>query len=126
MEYLTYILNVPLTQATAVLLLIAVAERIGIPIITIFKSLLKINGNGNSEQKIDMAVMKEKFEEQREFNKEMKEHAKTSNEEVGEIKEDISDIKLNIAVIKEKQLSNTEKINSIEQNVLEIKKIVTK
>jgi len=119
MEYLSQVVNIPILQALGVVLLIGVAERIGIPIISIFKGLLKMNGNG--DQKVDVAVIKEKLDEQKEFNREMKEHARISNSEVGEIKDDISELKTNVAVIKKTQENNTDVIRQIAQDVKEIR-----
>ena len=49
------IINIPILQALAVILLIGIAERIGIPIISMLKGLLKINGNGKKiENKLDI------------------------------------------------------------------------
>jgi len=66
----------PITQAVGLLLVIALAERIGIPIVTIIKKLLRINGNGVKGQletikendlhhiadKLDVIIMQNKEE----------------------------------------------------------------
>ena|SRR3990167_6786070 len=87
MSELSNILNIPILQAIGLLLLVALAERLGVPIISIIKSLLKINGkeNGNGYQKqID----------------ELHEHARTSNEEVGKIQTDIAQIKSDLSYLR--------------------------
>lgn len=56
MEYIQAILNIPILQAIGIVFLIGIAERIGIPVVSMIKSLLKINGNGKKiiEQKLDI------------------------------------------------------------------------
>lgn len=49
MENLTEILNIPLLQALGVLLLIGIAELLGIPVTSYITKILKLNGNGKKE-----------------------------------------------------------------------------
>ena len=46
MEIFTELFNIPLLQAIGVVVVIGLAERIGLPIISILKNILKMNGNG--------------------------------------------------------------------------------
>lgn len=86
MPDLSSILQVPLLQAVGVVFLIGLAERIGIPIVSIIKSLLKINGNGNGYQpQID----------------ELRIHARVANEEMSDVKRDIGEIKADMSNLKE-------------------------
>src|SRR3990167_8577119 len=85
MDYLSTFLKIPILQALGVVLIIGIAERMGIPIISLLKSLLKINGNGingngKKEERIDELEM----------------HAKIANHEVGEINEKLKEIKADI------------------------------
>lgn len=84
MDQLTHILNIPIAQALGVIMLIGVAERVGIPIISIIKSIMKINGTDNYQAQID----------------ELGRHADTSNHEVGLIQKDIVVIREDIAFIR--------------------------
>ena len=62
MEQLGEILNIPILQALGVVLLIGLAERIGVPVIATLKSLLKIEGGKNSDQLLDkMDVLSQHF-----------------------------------------------------------------
>ena len=54
MDYLSEFFKVPILQALGVVIVIAVAERVGIPIISILKNLLKINGkNGDVKKEME-------------------------------------------------------------------------
>lgn len=48
-DLVSTILNIPILQAFGVVLIVGLAERVGIPVVSTFKSLLKINGNGAKE-----------------------------------------------------------------------------
>ena len=50
MQYLTTILQVPILQIFGLLLVVAFAERIGIPVVSIFLKFLKLNGNGKDNE----------------------------------------------------------------------------
>lgn len=52
MNILSEIINVPILQALGVVLVIAAAERMGIPLVTMLRSLMKLSGNG-LEKKVD-------------------------------------------------------------------------
>ena len=54
MDSLFQILNIPILQALGVILLIGTAERIGIPIVSILKSILKLNGDAKKESLAEM------------------------------------------------------------------------
>ena len=87
MELFNFIAQVPLAQALGVVLLIGIAERSGIPVVSIIKKVLKLNGNGHQsglQPQID----------------ELHEHARVANSEMGEIRKDISDIKADVAFIR--------------------------
>lgn len=73
MEVLTAIMNVPILQALGVIILYALAIRVGIPVDALFKSLFKINGNSNYQAQIDK----------------LQEHANTANHEMGEIRDEM-------------------------------------
>ena len=54
MDYLLTLFKIPILQALGVVLVIGIAERVGIPIIAILKSLLKINGkNGDVKKEME-------------------------------------------------------------------------
>ena len=57
MDIFSTLLNVPILQAIGVVLLIGIAERMGVPVISIFKSLFKVNGNGK-----EMTALKEQLD----------------------------------------------------------------
>ena len=46
----TTILNIPILQALGVVTVIAIAERAGLPLVSMLKSLLKINGKSGEEE----------------------------------------------------------------------------
>ena len=50
MDIFSSILQVPLLQALGVVVLIGFAERSGIPVISLLKKTLKLNGNGNGHK----------------------------------------------------------------------------
>lgn len=47
MEYLTSLLNIPLAQMLGFIFVIALAQKLGIPVVEIFKWMFTKNGNGN-------------------------------------------------------------------------------
>lgn len=54
MDYITYLLNIPLLQALGILLLIGLAERIGIPVISSIKNILNVKkSDGGSQERKD-------------------------------------------------------------------------
>ena len=62
MELLTNILQVPFLQALGVVITIGIAERVGIPVVSTIKTVLKINGNKQvSELDKKMDVLTEHF-----------------------------------------------------------------
>ena len=96
---LSTILDVPILQALGVVLLIALCERVGIPIISILKSIMKINGNNNVP----------------EWAQELKKHF---NEDTTQYLKSIDE---NIKVMKECQRAHGQKLAAISTQLSEFK-----
>ena len=86
METLGNILNIPILQALGVIILYALAIRVGIPIDSLFKSLFKINGNGNGNYQAQIDKLQE--------------HANTANHEVGQIRDQIVEIREDMSAMR--------------------------
>lgn len=52
MEWFEYILQLPLTQVIGVLVVIAIAEQMGMPVIAFIKKALKLNGGSSGSYEL--------------------------------------------------------------------------
>src|SRR3990167_8395565 len=52
MDLLSAILGVPIFQALGLIFVIGLAERMCIPLVSLFKSLFKMNGNGHNPKEL--------------------------------------------------------------------------
>ena len=92
-------------QALGVLVLIGLAERIGIPLVSFIKSILKINGDykpDQNEERID----------------DLEKHAVVANSEMGQIRDSLLEIKDDIKETHSYLREHAEQDNKVQTDIL--------